>query len=69
MTPEFYGFHITTHGDMFISDITLVNLDEPSNYMDAMEGPESTRWKEAIDGEIHSMFDNQVWNLVDNVLG
>ena len=42
---------------MFISDSTLVNLDEPSSY------------KEAMDNEIQSMYDNQIWNLVGNVSG
>ena len=67
--PQFYGFHITTEGDTFISDSTLVNLDEPSSYKEAMAGPESAKWKEAMDSEIQSMYDNQVWNLVDNVPG
>ena len=32
-TPEFYyGYHITTEGDTFISDSTLRDLDEPNNY-------------------------------------
>ena len=34
-----------------------------------MAGPEFTKWKEAMDSEIQSMYDNQVWNLVDNVPG
>ena len=34
-----------------------------------MAGPESAKWKEAMDSEIQSMYDNQVWNLVDNVPG
>ncbi|CAH1444119.1 unnamed protein product [Lactuca virosa] len=67
--PQFYGFHITTEGDTFISDSTLVNLDEPNSYKEAMAGPESAKWKEAMDSEIQSMYDNQVWNLVDNVPG
>ena len=52
MTPEFYGFHISMDGDAFISDSTLVNLDEPFNYKEATAGPESTKWKEAMDSEI-----------------
>ncbi|NWD34177.1 hypothetical protein HX793_30735, partial [Pseudomonas reactans] len=69
MPPEFYGFHITTDGDTFVSDRTLINLDEPANYQEAVAGPESAKWKEAMDSEIKSMYDNQVWNLVDNVPG
>ncbi|KAI3723297.1 hypothetical protein L2E82_34775 [Cichorium intybus] len=69
MPPEFYGFHITSDGDTFVSDRTLINLDEPANYQEAVAGPESAKWKEAMDSEIKSMYDNQVWNLVDNVPG
>ncbi|KAI3499715.1 hypothetical protein L1887_35524 [Cichorium endivia] len=69
MPPEFYDFHITTDGDTFVSDRTLINLDEPANYREAVAGPESAQWKEAMDSEIKSMYDNQVWNLVDNVPG
>ena len=67
--PQFYGFHITTEGDTYISDGTLVNLDEPNSYKEAMVRPKSAKWKEAMDSEIQSMYDNQVWNLVDNVPG
>ncbi|KAI3780137.1 hypothetical protein L2E82_10077 [Cichorium intybus] len=67
MTSEFYGFHITSDGDTLVSDRTLTNMDEPANYREAVAGPESAKWKEAMDSEIKSMYDNQVWNLVDNV--
>jgi hypothetical protein len=30
-----------------------------------MEGPESKKWLEAMKSEIRSMYDNQVWTLVD----
>ena len=69
MPPEFYGFHITSDGDTLVSDRTLTNLDEPASYREAVAGPESAKWKEAMDSEIKSMYDNQVWNLVDNVPG
>ncbi|GJU09437.1 retrotransposon protein, putative, ty1-copia subclass [Tanacetum coccineum] len=53
--PQFYyGFHIE---DDKISDSTLIDLNEPANY------------KEAIKSEIQSMYDNQVWNLVDTTPG
>ena len=64
-----YVFHITTKGDTFISDSTVINLDEPNNYKEAMASAESAKWKEAIDSEIQSMYDTHVWNLVDNVTG
>ena len=34
-----------------------------------MASSESAKWKEAMDSEIQSMYDIQVWNLVDNVPG
>ncbi|KAI3780416.1 hypothetical protein L2E82_10397 [Cichorium intybus] len=57
MPPEFYGFHITTDGDTFVSDRILTNLDEPANYREAVAVPESATWKEAMDSEIKSMYD------------
>jgi len=55
--PEFYGNLVQT--------VLLVELDEPANYKEAMEGPESEKWIEAMKSEIRSMYDNQVWTLVD----
>ena len=43
----------------------LVEHDEPANYKESMEGPESEKWLEAMKSEIGSMYDNQVWTLVD----
>ena len=63
--PEFYGFHITTEGTTLISDQTLVNLEEPASYKEAMASPEAAKWKEAMESEIQSMYDNKVWDLVD----
>ena len=34
-----------------------------------MASLEAAKWKEAMDTEIKSMYDNQVWNMVDNKLG
>ncbi|KAL4556874.1 hypothetical protein LXL04_035040 [Taraxacum kok-saghyz] len=62
--PQFYGFHITAGGDTLIGDKTLINLHEPSNYKESMAGPEAAQWQEAMNSEIQSMKNNQVWNLV-----
>ena len=43
----------------------LVEHDEPATYEEAMEGPESEKWLEAMKSEIGSMYENQVWTLVD----
>ncbi|GKE47398.1 retrotransposon protein, putative, ty1-copia subclass, partial [Tanacetum coccineum] len=48
-----------------ISDNTLTELNEPANYKEAMASPEAAKWKEAMKSEIQSMYNNQVWNLVD----
>ncbi|GKC40983.1 retrotransposon protein, putative, ty1-copia subclass [Tanacetum coccineum] len=65
--PQFYyGFHIKEDK---ISDSTLSELDEPANYKEAMASPKAAKWKEAMKSEIQSMYDNQVWNLVDTTPG
>ncbi|GKB17674.1 retrotransposon protein, putative, ty1-copia subclass [Tanacetum coccineum] len=65
--PQFYyGFHIEEDK---ISDSTLSELDEPANYKEAMASPEAAKWKEAMKSKIQSMYDNQVWNLVDTTPG
>nr|GEU88394.1 retrotransposon protein, putative, Ty1-copia subclass [Tanacetum cinerariifolium] len=62
----YYGFHIEEDK---ISDSTLSILDEPGNYKEAMASPEFAKWKEDMKSEIQSMYDNQVWNLVDTIPG
>nr|GFD17534.1 retrotransposon protein, putative, Ty1-copia subclass [Tanacetum cinerariifolium] len=52
-----------------ISDSKLSELDEAPNYKEAMASPEATKWKEAMKSKIRSMYDNQVWNLVDTTPG
>ncbi|GJY53952.1 RNA-directed DNA polymerase, eukaryota [Tanacetum coccineum] len=65
--PKFYyGFHIEEDK---ISDSTLTELDEPTNYNEAMASPKTAKWKEAMKTKIQSMYDNQVWNLVDTTPG
>jgi hypothetical protein len=50
-------------------DILLLDNDEPMTYMEAMMGPDSEKFLEAMESEIESMHDNQVWNLVDPIDG
>ncbi|GKE04528.1 putative RNA-directed DNA polymerase, partial [Tanacetum coccineum] len=52
-----------------ISDSTLSELDELANYKEAMASPKAAKGKEAMKSEIQSMYDNQVWNLVDTTPG
>ena len=50
-------------------DILLLDNDEPLTYKEAMMGPDSEKWLGAMESEIESMHDNQVWNLVDPIEG
>jgi hypothetical protein len=56
-SPEWFGNPVLS--------VLLVDHDEPATYTKAMEGPESEKWLEAMKFEIRSMYDNQVWTLVD----
>src|ERR1041385_7692166 len=54
---QFYGHLVNT--------VMLNEPDKPANYKEAMEGPESEKWLEAMKSEIDSMNANKVWTLVD----
>ncbi|GJV22665.1 retrotransposon protein, putative, ty1-copia subclass [Tanacetum coccineum] len=45
--------------------LKLRDLHEPPNYKAALSNPEFDKWLEAINTEMQSMKDNQVWVLVD----
>ena len=55
--PEWYGNPVL--------EIMLLDNGEPSNYEEAMAGPDSDKWLEAMKSEIGSMYENKVWTLVD----
>jgi hypothetical protein len=48
-----------------LTKILLTDQEEPATYTEAMEGPKSEKWLEAMKSEIRYMYDNQVWTLVD----
>ena len=56
-TPEWYGNPVL--------EIMLFDNGEPSNYEEAMAGPNSDKWLEAMKSEIGSMYENEVWTLTD----
>ena len=58
--PKRCGFFVTDD-----KTIELVNQDEPTTYHEAMMSPDSEKWLQAMKSEMQSMYDNQVWNLVD----
>nr|GEU76440.1 putative retrotransposon Ty1-copia subclass protein [Tanacetum cinerariifolium] len=43
----------------------LGDLGEPANYKAALLDPESDKWLDAMNVEMQSMKDNEVWDLVD----
>ena len=56
-TPEWYGNPVL--------DIMLLDNTEPASYGEAMVGPYSDKWLEAMKSEIGSMYQNKAWTLVD----
>ena len=56
-TPEWYGNPVL--------DIMLLDNTEPTSYGEAMVGPYSDKWLEAMKSEIGSMYQNKAWTLVD----
>ncbi|GKD57372.1 retrotransposon protein, putative, ty1-copia subclass [Tanacetum coccineum] len=57
--PERYGFYIDAE------EHELGDHRKPPNYRAALSDPKSKKWLEAMNAEMQSMKDNQVWNLVD----
>ena len=48
-----------------VLEVMLLDNNEPMSYGEAMVGPDSDKWLEAMKSEIGSMYDNKVWTLVD----
>ena len=57
---ERYGFLVSKE-----NDVTLILDDEPRSYKEAIECSDSNKWHEAMKAEMQSMYDNQVWKLID----
>ena len=55
-----YGFLITND-----NDVLIVDQSEPTSYQEAINSPDSKKWLEAMKSEMQSMYDNQVWTLID----
>ena len=58
--PVRYGFLITDD-----NDVLIVDQSEPTSYQEAINSPDSEKWLEAMKSEMQSMYDNQVWTLID----
>jgi hypothetical protein len=50
-------------------DILFFDNDETMTYTEAMIGTDSKKWLGAMESEIESMQEKQVWNLVDPIDG
>ena len=48
-----------------LHEVTVLDTEDPLTYTEAMARPDSAEWLGAMKSEIQSMYDNQVWNLVD----
>ena len=46
-----------------ILEVMLLDNNEPTSYGEAMVGPDSDKWLEAIKSERGSMYENKVWTL------
>jgi hypothetical protein len=46
-------------------EVLLLDNDEPATYKEAMMGTYWVKWQKAMKSEIESMYENQVWSLVD----
>ncbi|KAK9140604.1 hypothetical protein Scep_010285 [Stephania cephalantha] len=42
-----------------------MDQNEPTTYYEVVSSPEANKWLSAMNSEMQSMYDNQVWNLVD----
>ncbi|GKC44919.1 hypothetical protein Tco_1062641, partial [Tanacetum coccineum] len=54
-----YGFYVD------VNEYELGDLNEPPNYKVALSYPKYDKWLEAMNTEMQSMKDNQVWILVE----
>ncbi|GJV50315.1 retrotransposon protein, putative, ty1-copia subclass [Tanacetum coccineum] len=57
--PDRYGYYVD------VEEYELGDLDEPPNYKAELADPKYDKWLEAVNTEMQSMKDNQVWILVE----
>ena len=48
-----------------MDEVLLLEEDEPACYKEAMDDEDSNKWQDAMNSEMKSMYDNQVWDLVE----
>ena len=47
-------------GHISFNDVIVVDQDDPTTFQEAMNGPDSEKWLEAMKEEIQSVYDNQI---------
>jgi hypothetical protein len=52
-----------------ILDLSNVTNPEPTTYRDAINGPESKQWTQAMKKEFNSLIENDTWNLISLLNG
>ena len=52
-----------------VLEVMLLDNNEPTSYGEAMVGPDSDKWLEAIKSERGSMYENKVWTLEEPLDG
>jgi hypothetical protein len=52
-----------------LHEVTVLDTEDPLTYAEAMASPDSAEWLGAMQSEMQSMYDNQVWNLIDPPVG
>ena len=48
-----------------VLEVMLLDNNEPTSYGEAMVGPDSYKWLEAMKSEIVSIYQNKAWTLMD----
>ena len=59
--PDYYGEWTSM---AYASNIATSCANEPTSYEEAIKGPESAQWRQAMDEEIRAMKSHKVWTLV-----
>lgn len=59
--PDRYLWHVEGSEVLTVAE----SNDEPTSYKSAISNPDSAKWLEAMETEMQSMRDNQVWDLVE----
>ena len=50
-------------------DMFLINNDEPTTYNEVLLDKDSEKWLQAMNSEMDSIYENEVWTLVDPPIG